>query len=85
MIAVQQKLRSLQSFMLSGLISNLDLNMRCTNLQKQMSTAIHFAVELNDYDALKLLLEYNGEPRREVGLKDNKGKNPLDLAYDLDF
>jgi ankyrin repeat protein len=50
-----------------------------------MSTAMHFAVELNDYDALKLLLEYNGEPRREVGLKDNKGKNPLDLAYDLEF
>jgi hypothetical protein len=59
--------------------------MRCTNLQKQMSTAMHFAVELNDYDSLKLILEYNGEPRREVGLKDNKGKNPLDLAYDLDF
>ena len=46
---------------------------------------MHFAVELNDYDSLKLILEYNGEPRREVGLKDSKGKNPLDLAYDLDF
>ncbi len=50
-----------------------------------MSTAMHFAVELNDYDSLKLLLEYTGEPKREVGLKDSKGKNPMDLAYDLDF
>ena len=50
-----------------------------------MSTAMHFAVELNDYDSLKLLLDYNGEPKREVGLKDHKGKNPLDLANDLDF
>ena len=48
-----------------------------------MSTAMHFAVEQNDYDALKLILDYNGEPRRELGLKDNKGKNPLDLAFDL--
>ena len=46
---------------------------------------MHFSVELNDYDSLKLILDYNGDPRREVGLKDNKGKNPLDLAYDLDF
>ena len=71
--------------MLSGLVKDLDVNMRCTNLQKQLSTAMHFAVELNDYDSLKLLLECNGEPRRELGLKDHKGKNPLDLAYDLDF
>ncbi len=50
-----------------------------------MTTAMHLAVEQNDYDALKLILEYTGEPRREVGLKDANGKNPMDLAVDLDF
>ena len=43
------------------------------------------AVEQNDYDSLKMLLEYTGEPRREVGLKDANSKNPMDLACDLDF
>ena len=32
-----------------------------------------------------MILEYNGEPKREVGLKDANGKNPLDMAHDLDF
>ncbi len=50
-----------------------------------MTTAMHLAVEQNDYDALKLILEYTGEPRREVGLKDANSKNPMDLAVDLDF
>jgi ankyrin repeat protein len=59
--------------------------MRCQAIGKQMSTAMHMAVELNDYDALKLILDYNGEPRRELGLKDGKGKNSLDIAFELDF
>ena len=46
---------------------------------------MHIAVEQNDYDSLKMLLEYTGEPRREVGLKDTNSKNPMDLACDLDF
>ena len=71
--------------MLSGFCQNLDINMRCQAIGKQMSTAMHMAVELNDYDALKLILDYNGEPRRELGLKDGKGKNPLDIAFELDF
>lgn len=54
-------------------------------MTKKMATAMHFAVELNDYDTLKLLLEYPGDPKREVGLKDAQGKNPLDLATDLGF
>jgi|LauGreDrversion4_2_1035121.scaffolds.fasta_scaffold112447_1 ankyrin repeat protein len=50
-----------------------------------MTTALHFAVEINDYDAVKLLLDYGGEPKRELGLKDSKGRNPMDLAVELGF
>lgn len=46
---------------------------------------MHLAVEINDYDATKLILEYPGDPKRELGLKDQSGKNPLDLAFDLDY
>ena len=46
---------------------------------------MHLAVEQNDYDSLKMILEYNGDPKREVGLKDANGKNPMDMASDLDF
>lgn len=50
-----------------------------------MSTALHLAVELNDYDAAKSILDYPGDPKREVGLKDSKGKNPMDLAVELQY
>lgn len=46
---------------------------------------MHLAVEGNDYEALKMILEYPGEPKREVGLKDASGKNPMDLASDLTY
>jgi ankyrin repeat protein len=71
--------------LLSGFIKDLDVNFRGQAVGKKMTTAMHLAVEQNDYDALKLILEYTGEPRREVGLKDANGKNPMDLAADLDF
>lgn len=51
----------------------------------QMSTALHFAVEINDYDSVKLLLDFGGEPKRELGLKDSKGRNPMDLSVELGF
>ena len=70
---------------MSGYIKDLDVNMRCNAIGNKMSTAMHFAVELNDYETLKLILDYPGDPKRELGLKDAKGKNPLDLAADLGF
>lgn len=57
--------------------------MRCDALAFKMSTALHLAVESNDYDAVKLILDYGGEPKRELGLKDGKGRNPMDLAVEL--
>ena len=71
--------------MLSGYAKTIDVNQRSQALGKKLATAMHIAVESNDYDSLKLLLEYTGEPRREVGLKDANVKNPMDLAFDLDF
>lgn len=59
--------------------------MRSDALGFKMATAMHFAVEANDYDAVKLILDYGGEPKRELGLKDAKGRNPMDLAVDLQF
>lgn len=50
-----------------------------------MSTALHLAVEGNDFDAVKSIVDYQGDPKRELGLKDGKGKNPLDLAMELGF
>ena len=61
------------------------MNMRSKALGYTMSTALHFAVEINDYDGVKAILDYGGEPKRELGLKDAKGKNPMDIAVDLAF
>ena len=85
MESIKNKLKTLQTFLLSGYIKTLDVNLRSQSIGKKLATAMHLAVEQNDYDSLKLLLEYIGEPRREVGLKDANGKNPMDLAFDLDF
>lgn len=46
---------------------------------------MHLAVEGNEYEALKMILEYPGEPKVEVGLKDALGRNPMDLASDLSY
>lgn len=85
MESIKNKLKSLQTFLLSGYVKTLDVNLRSQSLGKKLATAMHLAVEQNDYDSLKFLLEYTGEPKREVGLKDANGKNPMDLAFDLDF
>ena len=61
------------------------MNVRAEAVVKHLSTAMHLAVEINDYDAVKLILDYPGDPKREIGLKDNKGKNPMDLSVDLEF
>ena len=58
MEAIKNKLKSLQNFLLSGYIKDLDVNMRTMAIGKQMFTAMHVAVECNDYDALKLILDY---------------------------
>jgi ankyrin repeat protein len=71
--------------LLSGYFKNIDVNMRSQATGYQMSTALHFAVEINDYDSVKLLLDFGGEPKRELGLKDSKGRNPMDLSVELGF
>lgn len=45
MEAIKNKLRSLQSFLLSGYNPKLDVNMRSKSTTKMMSTALHIAVE----------------------------------------
>lgn len=70
---------------MSGYIKDLDVNMRCNAIGNKMSTAMHFAVELKKKKILKLILDYPGDPKRELGLKDANGKNPMDLAADLKF
>ncbi|TNV85672.1 hypothetical protein FGO68_gene4297 [Halteria grandinella] len=85
MEAVKNKLRTLQSFLLSGYNQKLDVNMRSKGVGKLMSTALHFAVENNDMDAARQILDYPGDPRREVGLKDQAGKNPMDIAVEMEL
>jgi ankyrin repeat protein len=43
-------------------------------------TAVHIAVKMNDYDCLKLLLEYQRNIKTDVFIKDIHGRNAMDLA-----
>lgn len=71
--------------LLSGWVTELDLNMRCQMPGHVDSTCLHFAVRANDYELLKQILEYCGPSKIEMGLKDSKGKNALDLAKELEY
>jgi len=62
---------------------DLDLNKRCENSQYQEETAVHLAVRSRDYDMLMMLLEFQGNFKTEVGLKNHEGKNAADVALAL--
>jgi ankyrin repeat protein len=32
-----------------------------------------------------MILEFSGSPKMEIGLKDSKGKSPIDLADSMGF
>eukprot|EP00347_Sterkiella_histriomuscorum_P017190 403350327 len=80
-MAIKFKQKSLQQILLSGYIPQLDMNIKCENLQYKSQTALHIAVIQNDYDALKMLLEYQGNIKPDISIKDMNGKSPIDLAY----
>lgn len=85
MSAIQTKNKGLQKLLLSGSITNLDLNVRSSMIGCQEQTVLHFAVRNNDYDLMKTILEYPGSKHVEVGLKDVYGKSPIDLAQELKY
>lgn len=71
MNSILNKVKGLYRVLLSGSITHLDLNIRSAMMGFEESTAMHFAVRNNDYELLKAILEYQGTPHVEVGLKDN--------------
>lgn len=54
----------------------LDRNANTNIIDKNGTTAMHYAVMFRNYDALKLLMQANAD----IKIKDNSGKSPLDYA-----
>lgn len=85
MESIKEKKQGLTKFLLSGCVPSIDLNVRARNNIFHNATALHFTIIQNDYEGLRHFLEYKGKFKAEIGLKDNSGRNAVDLAMSLSY